>query len=203
VRGKRKAQMYQQPQPLPKNLCTARLHASLRAAFSRSPQATKSRGAERRVSSEARRIASRVRGERNAQMCQQPQPLPKNLCTARLYASLRAASSRSPQATKSRGAERRVSSEARRIASRVRGERNAHIFAQYPPPPQKTVPQDCAPRPRRHCSRPEIYFSGSFSFLACWLFPMRESPRACKGNPREKYVSAGEGTCAHALIFAP
>ena len=92
-------------------------------------------------------MASRVRGERNAQMYQQPQPLPKNLCTARLYASLRAASSRSPQATKSRGAERRVSSEARRIASRVRGERNAHIFAQCPPPPPKK-------RTSRLCSSP-------------------------------------------------
>ena len=99
------------------------------------------------------------------------------------------------------GAERRVFLEARRMASRVRGERNAHIFAQCPPPPKKNAPQDCAPRPRRHCSRPEIYFTGSFIFLACWLFPMRGLPRSCKGNPREKYVSAEEGTCSHALFL--
>ena len=88
------------------------------------------------------------------------------------------------------------------MASRVRGELNAQMFAQPHPPLKKNVPQDCAPRPRRHCSRPEIYFFGSFNFLAWWLFPMRGSPRTYKGNPREKYASAGEGSCAHVLIFA-
>ena len=56
---------------------------------------------------------------------------------------------------------------------------------------------------RRHCSRPKIYFSGSFNFLAWWLFPMRgaHQQRQPEGAPPCAPAKAKQGPRRRHTVF--